>query len=193
MAVQSLNQRFYHVSIQIHLWKGVVINNEAKASFRLIDLQQTCRESTLFHLLACYRAYLIELAKTYQLTNLNIRASHELAEAMQENGMVSHELNEILALEQRPGSWLNRLFSEEKCIFMEASLYGEMIKHDGQKQKKSNDYVQKDVQKTPQEIPQTDLSQISSTKRPLELADAIEIQRAMKEMVERHRLLRLEQ
>lgn len=95
--------RFYLEAIENTKNDETILNRKAL----LMAHQQSC----LFHLVGAYRAFIWEVANTYDEAYENSQSLHGLLQLAREHGKTVTELERVYALESSAGSWLNNMMS----------------------------------------------------------------------------------
>ena len=80
--------------------------------------QQALADAVVFHLTTALCFYVRELADQYRVKNATILISiEELYMALDDLGINSSEVNELIALKEEPDTWLHLLLLHEQMIF----------------------------------------------------------------------------
>ena len=106
-----VNQRLYFCRLHIDWLTEQLAHQEVPKSV----LEQSLGESTLFHLINTYQAYLAEIAVAYTLPMTDFHDASELIAAMHAADQQCAEANELRELELSD-SWLSQLKQQYSAI-----------------------------------------------------------------------------
>ncbi|MEE8059090.1 MAG: DUF6586 family protein [Pseudomonadales bacterium] len=104
-------QRLYFCRLHLEWWSAELARQETPKAI----IEQSLGESTLFHLVMAYRAYLQEIATAYTVPAIDYVNAGDLIATLSAQGYDSAEARELAALEVGMG-WLAGLLTQYSAL-----------------------------------------------------------------------------